>query len=116
MVVCHICGKNNLVPNRPKPRATYRCRSCGVRLEVRLAEKRSMSRKLLLTLAAFLTGLAIQVVGELINKFVYIQLLPSNLGLVELLFGLLGFGVMGVCFYRWVLKPRPRLWPASHER
>lgn len=42
-------------------------------------------------------GLAVQVVGAIIAKL-------TGLGVLEYVFVILGFAVMGYCIYRWAIK------------
>jgi hypothetical protein len=56
-------------------------------------------------MAAIACGLAVQVSGALVDKFVWIGILPRySFGVLGLLFTILGFVVMGYLIYRWAIK------------
>jgi hypothetical protein len=59
--------------------------------------------RIILGLAAIGCGLLVQVVGALIDKKIYIEILPGY-GIVALFTTLLGFVLMGVFIYKWAIK------------
>jgi len=62
-----------------------------------MKRKKSIGLRLLLGVAAIACGLAVQVVGVFITKLMGISFL-------NVLFTLVGFGVMGYFIYKWSIK------------
>jgi len=70
-----------------------------------MKQQKNIGLRILLVMAAIACGLAIQVSGALIDKFMWIGILPQySFGVVGLLFTILGFVVMGYLIYRWAIK------------
>jgi len=54
---------------------------------------------------AFFAGLGIQMVGEILDKFLWIETYPgSGVGVVSMLFTFLGFVAMAYFAYKWAIK------------
>jgi len=68
---------------------------CGRCLLVRT--NKSIGLRIILAVAAIVLGIGVQVSGSLFSKLFGIPAL-------EYIVGLLGFVVMGLCFYKWVIK------------
>ena len=67
--------------------------------------QKNIGLRLLLGIAAIACGLFVQTVGAVFDKFLFIGITPQNsMGVLGLLFTLLGFGVMGYLVYRWAIK------------
>ena len=58
---------------------------------------KSIGLRIILAIAAIALGIGVQVSGSLFSKLFDIPTL-------EYIIGLLGFVVMGLCFYKWVIK------------
>ena len=67
--------------------------------------RKNIGIRILLAIAAVALGLATQVVGALVDKFVWIGISPQySFGVLGLLFTVSGFVVMGYLIYRWAIK------------
>jgi hypothetical protein len=60
-------------------------------------KSKSIGKRIALVLAAIALGIVVQVIGESLT-------LMTGVTAIEYIFGLLGFIVMGVCIYKWVVK------------
>ena len=70
-----------------------------------LKRKKSIGIRILLGIVAVALGLATQVVGALVDKFVWIGISPQySFGVLGILFTILGFVVMGYLVYRWAIR------------
>ncbi len=58
---------------------------------------KSIGLRIILAIAAVASGIGVQVSGSLFSKLFGIPTL-------EYVIGLLGFVVMGLCFYKWAIK------------
>ena len=59
-------------------------------------------KRVFLVVVAIVCGLAVQVVGTMLDKMVFISIAPGyNLGVVGLVTTVLGFVVMGLLIHRW---------------
>lgn len=72
-----------------------------------MKRQKSIGLRILLGIAAVALGLVTQMVGLMIDKFVWIGIGISpqySLGVLGNLFTVLGFVVMGYFIYRWAIK------------
>jgi hypothetical protein len=58
---------------------------------------KSIGLRIILAVAAIVLGIGVQVSGSLFSKL-------CDIPALEYIVGLLGFVVMGLCFYKWVIK------------
>ena len=58
---------------------------------------KSIGLRVILGIAAIALGVAVQVIGVTLGSL-------AGISAIGYIIGLLGFVVMGVCFYRWVIK------------
>ena len=59
-------------------------------------------KRVFLVVVAIVCGLAVQVVGAMLDKMVFISIVPDNsCGVIGLVTTVLGFVVMGLLIHRW---------------
>ncbi len=67
--------------------------------------QKSIGLRIFLGIAAIACGIGVQVVGAVIDKILFIEMLPQySFGVIGLLSTILGFVVMGLCVYKWAIK------------
>jgi len=118
-ITCPKCGTDNDMPDIPDPRMNYLCSKCRTiliradahahrqyinNLGKSTSAKRYKSLKLRLSLviAAVACGLAVHVIGMIVDKFIFIGDPDFSGGVIAILSIPLGFVVMGVLIYKWV--------------
>lgn len=68
-------------------------------------KRKGIGLRILLGIAGIAVGLFVQVVGAIIDKFIYIEISPGySFGVLGALFTVLGFVVMGYLIYKWAIK------------